>query len=416
MKKLLNKLFHYSKEDSLIRDSAIFFFASLSLSIAGLLFHFFMGRFLGPENYGILGTIFSMFYITLVIVFVIQTTITHFVASYHTKNEEDKINVLLRDSLKRVLVISIVISIILLIASPFISRFLSIPLKYILLMIPLLIFSFLLPVNRGIMQGLEWFKKLGINMTIEGIVKLLFGVILVYFGLQVSGAIMALILSYVIPFFLSFIIIKKYLPKKFIEIDNKSIYNYTLPVTLALFLFTGFYTVDVLLVKHFFSETQAGLYVALSFMGKIIFFGTQSISLVMFPKSVANASLNKISTKIANKAMILVGILGGAGVITYLILPKLAILILYGKQYLPVSNVLGVYGLVMLLFSLSYVLMFYNLSLKRFSFNYILAAFLIIESIILYFYHINITQIVLTLLTLAVMLYASLLVYTYTRN
>ena len=413
MKKLLNKLFNYSKEDSLIRDSAIFFFASLTLSISGFIFHFFMGRFLGPESYGILGALFSLFYIFLVAFLVIQTTITNFVASYNSKHQDKKINVLLRSSLKNLFYIGIIATAAYISLSPIIAKFLNMPTLYVILMSPILLLSFLLPVTRGVMQGLQWFKKLGVNMTIEGLSKVSLGIFFVLMGMHISGAILAAAMAYVIPFFLSFYIIKKYTKKENEKIESKAVYSYSIPVIISLVIFTGFYTVDVLLVKHFLSDNKAGLYVALSFLGKIIFFGTQSIALVMFPKSVANFTSNKLSKKIVTKAMIIVTTIGGTGVLAYFILPKLVISILYGKEYLSISPVLGIYGLFMLLLSLNYVLVFYNLSQHKKSFNYILLLFLVIETLLLYIYHSSIYQIVSIIITLGITMYITLLVYTY---
>src|SRR3989344_233580 len=338
----IKDFFKYSKEDSLIRDSAVLFIATSGLSLAGFLFHFFMGRLLGPASYGILGTIFSIFYFILVGVFVIQTTITNFVAMYNAKQEYSKINILLRKALKKIFYLSLVVMLLFLLISPLLSRFLHIDVKYLWIITPMILFSFLLPINRGAMQGLEWFKKLGINMTLEGVAKLILGITFILIGWGVSGAIFALTFSYVVPFVMSFYILRNYLKnKEDISFDSKAIYKYSIPVIISLFLFTGFYTIDVLLVKHFFEDSVAGLYVALTFLGKIIFFGTQSISFVLFPKSVASNAVNKISRNLVNKAMIIVGILGGCAVFVYLVFPKIAITILYGKEYLCLTSVLG---------------------------------------------------------------------------
>ncbi|MCD4666593.1 hypothetical protein K8R47_02170, partial [archaeon] len=75
MVNIIKKILKYDKEDSLIRDGIILVSSSLILSIAGYFYHFYMGRTLGPESYGILGVILSVVYILLVPAQVIQTTI-----------------------------------------------------------------------------------------------------------------------------------------------------------------------------------------------------------------------------------------------------------------------------------------------------------------------------------------------------
>ena len=47
----------YTKDDSLIRDSFILFVATMIMNLGAFLYHFVMGRMLGPEGYGILGVV-----------------------------------------------------------------------------------------------------------------------------------------------------------------------------------------------------------------------------------------------------------------------------------------------------------------------------------------------------------------------
>src|SRR3989344_5430210 len=88
----LRKLFKYTKEDSLIRDSFILFIATMIMNLAGFLYHFVMGRVLGPADYGILGVVLSLFYILLVPFNVIQTSISKFVAMFKAKGDNKSIN------------------------------------------------------------------------------------------------------------------------------------------------------------------------------------------------------------------------------------------------------------------------------------------------------------------------------------
>ena len=410
----IKNFFKYSKKDSLIRDSFILFISTLGVSLAGFFYHFYMGRVLGPEQYSILGALFSLIYIILVPFQVIQTSITNFVARFKAKKQDNKINTLFIRSLKKLTLYSLVLMIIFAIASKFIAEFLHIQIKYILLILPLILLSFLLPVSRGLMQGSQLFKGLGINMTIEGLSKVIFGILLVIIGFGIFGAIFAIILSFLLPLIGSLFVLRSYLKKKKSKIISKDIYSYAIPVTLALLIFTGFYSIDIFIIKHFFNEAEAGLYVALSYIGRIIFFATQSIALVMFPKSVENFTIKKINFKILDKALILVSIVGSLGVLFYLLFPKFVINILYGKEYLNISNLVWLFGLAMLFFSLVYVLILYNLSINKRKFIYIILFFLIIEGILLWFLHANLLQV--TIIMALIMFLMFIVIYIYTKN
>ena len=69
-----NKIINYRKEGSLVRDNFVLFIATMILNGIGFLYHFIMGRVLGPQSYGILGTLLSMAYF-LYLVFNLSTRI-----------------------------------------------------------------------------------------------------------------------------------------------------------------------------------------------------------------------------------------------------------------------------------------------------------------------------------------------------
>ena len=83
---MLKKLWNYGRKDSLIRDSFILFTASSIVNVGAFIFHLIMGRFLGPANYGILGTLLTIVYIVNVPINVIQTTIKKFVSQFKALN------------------------------------------------------------------------------------------------------------------------------------------------------------------------------------------------------------------------------------------------------------------------------------------------------------------------------------------
>ncbi len=409
---MIKKFLKYSKEDSLIRDSITFFSASMILNITAYLFHLYMGRVLGPSSYGILGALLSITYILNVPLTVIQTSVTKFAAQYKAKKEINKINTLLISSIKRLSIFGIIGTIIFFILSPLIGYFLHIKIEYLFILSPIIIFSLLLPLTRGILQGLQRFNSLSLNMILEGLIKLSLGILLVYMGLNIGGAILAIIFSFVIAFFLTFIPLKQFLVIKNMNINTKEIYNYTIPVLIALTSLTFIYTIDIFIVKHFFNEIEAGYYAALSLIGKIIFFGTFAIANVMFPKVAEMHASNKPNKKIMNKSLLLTLTGASIAVIIYFIFPKLIITLLFGKDYLGIYKLVGPFGLVMALFSLVYLLSLYNLSIHKTRFIYILILFNILEVILLFLFHNTLTQVVTILVTLMIALFIILYLYT----
>ena len=52
-------------KDSLFFSGTIFLIGAISVAVLNYLYHLFMGRMLGPSDYGILGSLFALIYIKL---------------------------------------------------------------------------------------------------------------------------------------------------------------------------------------------------------------------------------------------------------------------------------------------------------------------------------------------------------------
>ncbi len=406
------KWLKYNKNDSLIRDGIILFSATMIANVLGYAYHFAAGRLLGPVQYGILGAVLSLIYIVNVPVNVIQTTIAKFSAKFKAEQHKEKVNVLLRRSVRKLLLTGITATLIFLVLIGFIADFLKIPKEILLLFTPILLFSLLLPITRGILQGLQSFKDLGLNLVSEGFVKMALGIGFVLLGLGVGGAVLGITCSLGIAFLLSYFPLKNFFKKTHETFERNEVYNYALPVFFALLLLTGFYTVDVLLVKHFFQDIDAGYYAALSLIGKMIFFGTFAIGNVMFPKVAEMHSLKKENKQILNKSLILMTLGSFAAVSLYFLFPKIIILLLFGKEYLRIIPLVGWMGVMMAFYSLSYLLSLYNLSIGKLKFIWILFVFFLIEVLALVLFHQNLESIIKILAALMTVLFLILLIYT----
>src|SRR3989338_5203440 len=95
---------NFGSKDKFIRGSLVLFVATLGLNISGYLFHVFMGRFLGPADYCILGTLLSMIYLIGISSTVVQLSLSKFVSEFKAKNQEGKINILIIRSYKKLFI------------------------------------------------------------------------------------------------------------------------------------------------------------------------------------------------------------------------------------------------------------------------------------------------------------------------
>lgn len=405
--------FHLKKNKDLLEDNFILFSTMFLAYIINYAFHFYVGRTLGPEDYGVFGVLLSIIYIIVMPLMAIQTTLSKYVAELNTKNERKKLAYLFSRSLKKIGIFGVIISILFIITSPLLSSFLKIKLISPLIILGAsIMFAFLTPVIRGFLQGIQNFKLLGLTFVIESLSKIFFGIPLVFLGYGVNGAIIGFALSFLLPLIVLVYFIKKTFNEEEEKFNTSDIYKYSFPVLIMLIALTGLYTWDIILIKRFFNPVEAGQYAALSLFGKIIFFATLSISMVMFPKILELNSQKKNSLPLLLKSIIITSLLGFSASIVYLLIPEFIINLLFGKEYLVISPLLWVFGVIMTIFSICYIISYYNIAFYKIRSLYLLIFFNILEIFLLILFHDSINQVLTILIIVMVLLFLSLIIYT----
>lgn len=408
---MIKKINYYLKQDTgMVKSSLVLFISTSIMNFLAYFYHFLMGRFLGPADYGVLGSLLSLVYLIVIPLNTIQTTITKFTSNFKAKREYGKINYLLLHSIKKLFLYGIVIVLIFLLLSESIANFLNLPsIVPLIFLSTLLLSSLLLPVTRGVLQGMQKFNKLGSSYIYEGATKLLAGIILVmWIPLRVNGAISAFVLATLIPFLITLLVLGSLLPKKQVKFNTRPVYKYSIPVLIMMLGMTAVYSIDMLLVKHFFNPTQAGYYAAISLLGKIIFFASFAISMVMFSKASESYAAKKNPKPFLYKSLLLVLLISLPMVLFYFIFPGFTVNLLFGRDYLVVKNLLGPFAIVMLLFSLTYVITSYLVSIHQTKFLYLLISFNLLEALLILFFHNTLLQVVQILIMITIVLFVSM--------
>jgi len=402
---LIKKWLSYYKNSRFLRDNIILFVGAISSGVFGFIFHFYMGRILGPADYSVLGVILSIIYIMSIGLNTLQIGIAKFVSNFNAKREYSKISYLINKSVKKLIIYGIISTIIFILITPPLSRFLHIKLTPLLIISPCIIFLMILPINRGSLQGLQRFKGLSLNLIIEGTIKLFGGILLVLLGFGVYGAIISIVLSYIIPFFVGFYPLRDIIKKKKKEFDTKEVYKFSFPVLIALISLTLMYSIDLILVKHFFNAVEAGYYTAAGLLGKILFFATLSISQVMFPKVSELHNKREKHRHLLIKSLLISLVIIIPAIIIFYLFPRPIVNILFGQKFLEIIPYVGPFSIIMGLFSLIYIITFYKLSTNKKRFLYLLILFNIIQIMLIIIFHSSIIQVINVLTVYMLMLF-----------
>src|SRR3989339_179687 len=362
---------------STLKDGGILFIASILGGFSNYLYNIIIGRMLGPANYAEVTSLLSVIVIASVPSGTIQTVITKFVARYNAHNEQNKIQQLLKSVSNKLLIAGIVLFLIFILFSRLITDFMKIEsiIPVVLLGI-VLIPSAVLPVYRGALQGMQKYLDFSISGTLEVFAKLIFGVVLVYFGFKTSGAVLGFSLAGIIALLFTGIQLKGVLNKniKGREVPDEKIFQelfkYSKNVILNILCFTVLTNSTMILVKHYFLPEQAGMYAGAEIISKIVMFLTGIIPIMVFPKPAALHAKNMDSKRLLLKSISVVFGVGVLFVLGSYLLGNYIITGFFGEKYLESAGLLGHLSIVMTMYSLYNIMSIYQLSINNYKFIY----------------------------------------------
>lgn len=357
-------------KNRLMEHAGLLLVATLVAGVANYLFHILMSRSLGTQNYGVLSSLLSVFMILAFPLSTVQMVMTKYVAVYKGQNNESQIRYLFSDFFKKLAVAGLVLFVFSILFSGAIGNYLQISAKEpIILLGVFCLFSFLMPVVLGMLQGLEHFFYLSLNGAMSAVSKLVLAMAFVYMGFHVSGAMFACVLSVLVTFLVAWLPLRKFLtlhsPVK--NQSRKEVYQFFIPVFAALCCFGLLAYQDIVLIKHWFDPLQAGAYATAALLGKAFLFPAQSLAMAMFPKVSQAYSRKEETFGLLKHTLLLAAALFAIGLAITFSFPGLLTNLLMKKgsyapeTYTMVFNLIRYYGFAFVPISLTYILMFYYL-------------------------------------------------------
>ncbi len=413
---ILSKLTEKILGRTFAKELLLLFIAINIVNFSNSIYTLIMARMLGPAEFSLFASLISIFLILSSLISTIQTVTTKYVSNYFAEKDYKSISNFFFDSFKKITLICLIFFIIFILASKQIALFLNAASPIPIIVLGSMVFiSIFVSLSRGTLQGIQNFFHLSLNLVIDAILRLVIGILLVYLGFKSSGAIGSSSISGFLAILISFI------PLNFIfknrnkvkDINFFEVYKYSIPVLIASVCFFTLISFDLVLVKHFFNELNAGQYSAASTMGKIVIFIPGAVGLVMFPKVAEYHKKSLSSIDILKKSLLVTLILCGGVTICYFLFPNFLIRVMFGKVYENSAYLIKFFGIVMTFFALNNILILYNLSIEKFKFLFPTFFFTILQIILIYLFHGSLIQVILILLFNSIVLFITNLVSTF---
>lgn len=338
------------------------FGSNLSNFIA-YVYHFVIGRLLSEAEYGELGAILSFMGLLGMIISFFGLVIVKFVSS----EKESELKAVFAWFYNFGVKFGLVVSIIIFLTTPLMAKFLHIDVLTLILIGPIFFVSTLSLLFSSFLQGMLKFGKIIMAMNAQIVLRLVFGVLLVLVGFSVFGAVVGYFLSSLLTFIMLRSFVKEFRDSSVNNFfgKHKSVFFYAVPIFVSTFFTYALVSLDVIIVKHYFPASDAGVYTVLSTLGRIIFYSVAPISAVIFPIIARRASQGKEYRSIFKLSLVMSLIAVASILLFYWLLPSLVIGVLYGRdKYIDAYPLLSPMAIFVSLFALSSQIINYYLSLN----------------------------------------------------
>lgn len=401
--------------NQLFRGTSIFFIAGTFTNGLSLLYHLILAPILGPIQYGNLASLLGVFYLFSIPLGAIDLLVTKIVSSFESKSllsHSKPLIIFFVTKFAKISLIAIPLSVLLLKPA---QKFLNLPDYWgIIIVIVLTVLSFVLALLRAVQKGMLNFEAIALSQIGETALKLIVSIILVSFIItNYFGALLGIVLGSLFGLILTAFQLRKVFtsPKSGFSHHHWPIKSLGIQTLLISGSFSLMYSLDIVLVKHFFDPTQAGIYAALATAGKIVYFAASPIANTLVPVVSRKAKHPQDARK---DLFLIISILLAIGlsILTfYFFFPEIIIRVIFTNKFIQASSLLPWMGLALFFYSISNAAANFLLALNRIKSAFLPVLALIVEGLVIWIWHGSLSQIVGSLIVIFGILAATLVAY-----
>jgi O-antigen/teichoic acid export membrane protein len=326
-------------------------------------------RVLDPIGYGELTSLFALTVVLAVPTAAAQTVIAERIAVYTAEGNLDRVRYLVRYALAHIGVIALVAGVIYLALTPVVSSLLG--LRHVgvaIALTPVLILAIMQPVALGVLQGLERFTAYGLVLLAVAVSRVAFGLPWAAVEHGAGGALGGQAVGMFVVLAVTLWLLRHLFNTRGTGAATGGLRRRpdatSLSASAAFIGFAILSNLDIILAKAFMSPHNAGVYAALSTVGKIITFLPTTIAVIMVPRA-ARAQSAGSSSRILRLSALLVLALALLAAIPAALVPRTVVQVMFGSKYLAAIH--GVLPIVIAgaCLAMTYHLVVYSVTIRN---------------------------------------------------
>ena len=386
------------RRNRLVRQNLVLFVGGLVAGIGGFVYHAIAGRVLGPATYGQVAFLIAIYSVGTAPALILVVVLARYTATLAARGDAGIRTLMARTARLIAIPCLLLLLIVTLFAHP-IAAFANLGST-----IPILILGFAIAliwqvaIPRGILQGLQRFPALSLNLSLELVVRTTFVFLLLKAGYAVSGAMAAVFIGVVFSFFLGLYTLRDHFKRIGTRVQLRVMAGFSLTAAAGIIGIQILYNQDVILAEHFLSGHEGGIYGGLNKIGTILFFLTLSVSQVLFPRVVEAVAKEQHPGRILlSSAGILTALAAGA-LLVFAVVPGLVVGILFGPGFRDATPYVFAVGVIGLALALDNLLVQFFMAVHDRVFVPILGLACVVEGALIFRFHAEVGQVVLDVL------------------
>lgn len=394
-----------SLQQRIVSGSVILLSGSGLTTAINLAYNVVVARYLGPQGYGNATAVYTLLVILSAVTLSFQIVSSKVVAqqaSYEAKTA------VYRDLHRSAWVCGLLAGAFIYLFRDAIANYLQLP-DTLLVALLAIGTAFYVPLGsrRGYVQGTYGFYRLAFNLAIEGAVRLGGSWILIHLGYGVRGVVAANAAAIAV----AYLVIA---PGVRARVANPlDLLHVLREIFQAVVFFSGQVLInncDIVLVKHFFSAEMAGLYAAVAMVGRVIFAFSSAVVNSTFPLVAGTHQDERKDLRVIATSLLLVLLIGSGLSLGLLFAPASLWTTLFGSGFriagaYNISSLLALYAITTVIYSLSVVIVTFEMSYKISHSSWVQLAFSGIVIAGICRFHVSLPEVIIVQLVLMIVLF-----------
>ena len=244
----------------------------------------------------------------------------------------------------------------------------------------------LISVQRGLLQSGQAYRPVAWSLVLEGVGRMVGGLVLVGVGLEVTGAFLGILVAYAAIALALHRALRGALGPSSPETERHPltaiIRKSVVPIA-GLIIAAALQNVDVIMARHSLDSDAAGVYAATTVAAKFVVWVAIGIGLWVLPEATRRAAAGQDPRSVLLRALGIIGALSIPALAVFGLLPRLVLELAFGPDYQSGDTILLPLGIAFALLACTYLAVQFLLGLHRRAFVPVLAVVALAEPLLL---------------------------------